>query len=106
VHACNQAYVRWAPELRRAVSVRRWTAERAACEHSHEGPGWCALPSGTASPRRACAKAAAARARAGHWVAQDNPDGLFEIMAPSFGAQPDLHMQRASMLSPRARSLA
>ncbi|KAK9843697.1 hypothetical protein WJX81_002902 [Elliptochloris bilobata] len=40
--------------------------------------------------------------QAGHWVASDNPDGLFEIMAPSFGTQPDLHMQRTSML----RSLA
>ena len=37
---------------------------------------------------------------AGHWVATDNPDGLFEILAPSFGAVPDLHMQRTSMASP------
>ena len=37
---------------------------------------------------------------AGHWVASDNPDGLFEILAPSFGALPDLHMQRTSMASP------
>ena len=39
-------------------------------------------------------------AGAGHWVATDNPDGLFEILAPSFGAVPDLHMQRTSMASP------
>jgi len=30
----------------------------------------------------------------GHWVHTDNPDGLFDILAPSFGGQPDLHMQR------------
>jgi pimeloyl-ACP methyl ester carboxylesterase len=31
----------------------------------------------------------------GHWVHTDNPDGLFDILAPSFGGQPDLHMQRS-----------
>ena len=25
-----------------------------------------------------------------------NPDGLFELLAPSFGASPDLHVRRAS----------
>ena len=28
-------------------------------------------------------------------VHTDNPDGLFDILAPSFGGQPDLRMQRA-----------
>lgn len=32
----------------------------------------------------------------GHWVHSDNPDGLFDILAPSFGGMPDLPMQRAS----------
>ena len=32
----------------------------------------------------------------GHWVHTDNPDGLFDILAPTFGAgSPDLAMQRA-----------
>jgi pimeloyl-ACP methyl ester carboxylesterase len=31
----------------------------------------------------------------GHWVHSDNPDGLFDIMAPSFGSGPDLSVQRA-----------
>jgi pimeloyl-ACP methyl ester carboxylesterase len=30
----------------------------------------------------------------GHWVHADNPDGLFDLLAPSFGA-PDLHLQRS-----------
>ena len=30
----------------------------------------------------------------GHWVHTDNPDALFGILAPSFGASPDIHMQR------------
>lgn len=33
---------------------------------------------------------------AGHWVHAENPDGLFELLAPSFGAAPDLHVRRAS----------
>lgn len=32
---------------------------------------------------------------AGHWVHTDNPDGLFDIMAPSFKQLVDLHQQRA-----------
>ncbi|PSC74655.1 abhydrolase domain-containing [Micractinium conductrix] len=36
----------------------------------------------------------------GHWVHTDNPDGLFDILAPSFGASPDLHMQRSPKASP------
>lgn len=31
----------------------------------------------------------------GHWVHTDNPDGLFDILAPTFGAAPDLRMQRS-----------
>lgn len=31
----------------------------------------------------------------GHWVHTDNPDGLFDILASSFGGQPDIHMQRS-----------
>ena len=31
----------------------------------------------------------------GHWVHTDNPDGLFDILAPSFGGTPDVAMQRA-----------
>jgi len=31
----------------------------------------------------------------GHWVHSDNPDGLFDILAPSFGGAPDLRMQRS-----------
>jgi pimeloyl-ACP methyl ester carboxylesterase len=30
----------------------------------------------------------------GHWVHADNPDGLFDLLAPSFGA-PDLRLQRS-----------
>lgn len=37
---------------------------------------------------------------AGHWVHAENPDGLFELLAPSFGAQPDLHVLRARPGSP------
>jgi len=33
--------------------------------------------------------------KAGHWVHTDNPRGLLDIMAPSFGGSVDLHMQRA-----------
>lgn len=33
---------------------------------------------------------------AGHWVHSDNPSGLFDILAPSFGAV-DLHMQHVGM---------
>ncbi|GAB4813895.1 hypothetical protein N2152v2_000941 [Parachlorella kessleri] len=32
----------------------------------------------------------------GHWVHTDNPVGLFNILAPSFGGQPDLSVQQAS----------
>ncbi|EFN51872.1 hypothetical protein CHLNCDRAFT_27628 [Chlorella variabilis] len=38
---------------------------------------------------------------AGHWVHSDNPDGLFDILAPSFGGKVDLHMQRSPPGSPR-----
>ena len=38
----------------------------------------------------------------GHWVHTDNPDGLFDILAPSFGGTPDLHMQRSPTSSPPA----
>lgn len=31
----------------------------------------------------------------GHWVHSDNPDGLFDILGPSFGTPPDIHMQRS-----------
>jgi pimeloyl-ACP methyl ester carboxylesterase len=31
----------------------------------------------------------------GHWVHTDNPDGLFDILAPSFGGHPDIHLQRS-----------
>ena len=31
----------------------------------------------------------------GHWVHTDNPDGLFDIFASSFGGHPDIHMQRS-----------
>jgi pimeloyl-ACP methyl ester carboxylesterase len=34
-------------------------------------------------------------ANSGHWVHSDNPDGLFDILAPTFGV-PDVHMRRAS----------
>ena len=30
----------------------------------------------------------------GHWVHTDNPNGLFDILAPSFGGSVDLHMRR------------
>jgi pimeloyl-ACP methyl ester carboxylesterase len=33
---------------------------------------------------------------AGHWVHTENPAGLFEILAPTFGAR-DLHMQRSAV---------
>lgn len=39
---------------------------------------------------------------AGHWVATDNPAGLFEAMAPTFGKM-DLHMQRSSVARSAAR---
>lgn len=32
---------------------------------------------------------------AGHWVHADNPQGLFDLLAPSFGQQPDLRVQRS-----------
>jgi len=31
----------------------------------------------------------------GHWVHTDNPDGLFDILAPTFGGVPDIHMRRS-----------
>ena len=31
----------------------------------------------------------------GHWVHADNPSGLLDILAPSFG-ELDLHLQRAA----------
>ena len=37
---------------------------------------------------------------AGHWVHAENPDGLFDILAPSFGGAADLHVQRARPGSP------
>lgn len=40
-------------------------------------------------------------ANSGHWVHTDNPDGLFDILAPSFGSAVDLRMRR----SPGAASL-
>jgi hypothetical protein len=36
----------------------------------------------------------------GHWVHTDNPDGLFDILAPSFGGAPDLRVQRSPQSSP------
>lgn len=36
----------------------------------------------------------------GHWVHTDNPDGLFDILAPTFGGEPDIHMQRSPQGSP------
>lgn len=36
----------------------------------------------------------------GHWVHTDNPNGLFDILAPSFGGVPDLRMQRSPSSSP------
>ncbi|KAK9812876.1 hypothetical protein WJX72_005084 [[Myrmecia] bisecta] len=41
---------------------------------------------------------------AGHWVHTDNPEGLFDILSPSFGMVPDLHMLRASQIPERART--
>jgi hypothetical protein len=38
----------------------------------------------------------------GHWVHTDNPGGLFDILAPSFGGAPDLHARRSPPGSPRA----
>lgn len=40
----------------------------------------------------------------GHWVHTDNPGGLFDILAPSFGGTPDLHTQRSPPGSPRGSS--
>ncbi|KAL4853255.1 hypothetical protein ACK3TF_005764 [Chlorella vulgaris] len=37
----------------------------------------------------------------GHWVHTDNPDGLFDILAPSFGGEVDLHLQRSPGSTPR-----
>jgi len=37
---------------------------------------------------------------AGHWVHAENPDGLFDILAPSFGGGVDLHGRRAAPGSP------
>ena len=37
---------------------------------------------------------------AGHWVHAENPDGLFDVLAPSFGGGVDLHVQRARPGSP------
>lgn len=31
----------------------------------------------------------------GHWVHTDNPEGLFDILAPSFGGNPDLMLRRS-----------
>ncbi len=31
----------------------------------------------------------------GHWVHTENPAGLFDIIAPSFGGGVDLHLRRA-----------
>lgn len=36
----------------------------------------------------------------GHWVHTDNPNGLFDILSSSFGAEADLHMQRSPGSSP------
>jgi len=36
----------------------------------------------------------------GHWVHTDNPDGLFDILAPTFGGLPDIRMQRSPTGSP------
>ena len=36
----------------------------------------------------------------GHWVHTDNPDGLFDILASSFGMEADIHMQRSPQGSP------
>lgn len=33
----------------------------------------------------------------GHWVHSDNPSGLFDIMASSFGSPPDIHMQHSPL---------
>lgn len=41
--------------------------------------------------------------KSGHWVHADNPDGLFQIMAPYFGAA-DLHTKRPSEWSARSRN--
>ena len=30
----------------------------------------------------------------GHWVHTDNPSGLFDVLAPSFGGSVDLHLRR------------
>ncbi len=37
---------------------------------------------------------------AGHWVHAENPDGLFDILAPSFGGGVDLHVRRSAPGSP------
>ena len=37
---------------------------------------------------------------AGHWVHAENPDGLFDILAPSFGGGVDVHVRRARPGSP------
>jgi pimeloyl-ACP methyl ester carboxylesterase len=37
---------------------------------------------------------------AGHWVHAENPDGLFDILAPSFGGGVDLHVRRSTPGSP------
>ena len=36
----------------------------------------------------------------------DNPDQLFDILAPSFGATPDLRMQRTSPSPPSSPRMA
>lgn len=41
--------------------------------------------------------------KSGHWVHADNPDGLFQIMAPYFGAA-DLHVKKPSAWPARSRS--
>jgi hypothetical protein len=43
---------------------------------------------------------------AGHWVHTDNPDGLFDILAPSFGSLPDLRMQRSPTRGPPVEPVA
>jgi pimeloyl-ACP methyl ester carboxylesterase len=37
----------------------------------------------------------------GHWVHSDNPGGLFDILAGSFGGEPDLHMRHSPPSSPK-----
>ena len=38
----------------------------------------------------------------GHWVHSDNPAGLLDILAPTFGGAPDIRVQRSPGSSPMA----